>query len=139
MIINFVIDGEPVGKGRPKFTTRGRYPVAYTPEKTRVYENHVRNCYEDYNGVMLSGALRVEITGYFPIPKSASKKQKALMLSNQIRHTKKIDADNMAKIVMDALNGVAYEDDKQVCELYVKKMYSDVPRVEVILTELESS
>ena len=39
--------------------------------------------------------------------------------------TKKPDADNIGKVVLDALNGIAYEDDKQVIELRVSKQYSE--------------
>ena len=37
----FTIYGEPVPKGRPRFSTRGKFPVAYTPEKTKIYESDV--------------------------------------------------------------------------------------------------
>lgn len=39
--MNFVVPGEPVGKGRPKFARRGNFVTAYTPEKTASYENLV--------------------------------------------------------------------------------------------------
>ena len=58
------------------------------------------------------------------------------MLAGEVRYTKKIDADNLAKSILDALNGLAYDDDAQVCMLVVKKLYAEVERVEVILKEL---
>lgn len=84
---------------------------------------------------------------YFEVPKSYSKKRKALCLSNQELPTKKPDADNIGKIIMDGMNpkmkrnkvvhkmmqlvrGI-YHDDKQVTSLLVKKRYSEYPRVEV--------
>jgi Holliday junction resolvase RusA-like endonuclease len=63
-------------------------------------------------------------------------KRKKMMLEGQIRHTKKCDADNLAKAVLDALNGIAYYDDSQVCELSVSKLYSDNPRVIVSISEI---
>ena len=50
--------------------------------------------------------------------------------------TKKPDCDNIAKIVLDALNGIAYHDDAQVAELTVIKTYSRAPRVLVEITEV---
>lgn len=133
MIEYFEIMGEPVGKGRPKFSSRGGFARAYTPKKTIDYEKKVK---ESYTGEKFEGALRVEITAFFPVPKSTSKKNRAKMLSDEIKCTKKPDIDNIAKIILDALNGVAYEDDKQVISLEVNKMYGEVPKVAVSLQEL---
>ena len=48
---------------------------------------------------------------------------------------KKPDADNIAKIICDALNNVAYHDDTQVIELIVVKKYAREPKVKVALAE----
>ena len=58
------------------------------------------------------------------------------MLAGEIKYTKKVDCDNLAKIVLDSLNGIAYKDDAQIFELSVKKLYADEPRVVVTLTEV---
>lgn len=58
------------------------------------------------------------------------------MLNGEISYIKKIDSDNLAKSILDALNGVAYDDDSQVCLLIVQKLYAEVARVEVILEEI---
>lgn len=49
---------------------------------------------------------------------------------------KKPDVDNLAKIVLDSLNKIAY-DDAQVCRLLVEKRYGETPQVLVRLSELE--
>ena len=59
------------------------------------------------------------------------------MIAGKILHTKKIDCDNLAKTVLDALNGIAYDDDKQICRLYVEKRYGKSPCVKVRLIEVE--
>ena len=91
--------------------------------------------------------LDVKIMAYFEVPKSLSKKRKALCLANQELPTKKPDADNVGKIIMDGMNpkmkrdkrlhkmvevlrGV-YHDDKQVTTLLVKKRYAERARVDV--------
>lgn len=83
----------------------------------------------------MEGAVRAEITAYYGIPKSASKRTRADMLSRYIRPAKKPDLDNVAKIVLDSLNGLAYKDDAAVVELVAEKYYSETPRVEVRLEE----
>ena len=55
------------------------------------------------------------------------------MLAGKVLHTKKIDCDNLCKTILDALNGIAYDDDKQVCRLYVEKPYGAFPIVKVKL------
>ncbi len=135
-----VVPGEPVGKGRPKFSTRGGYARAYTPKKTEAYEAEIRAAYyaqckgEFYEK---GECLDVRIRAYFQIPKSAKKADKELMREGKIRPAKKPDIDNIMKICCDALNGVAFYDDCQVVSGGIRKMYSDDPRVEIEIKEAE--
>ena len=59
------------------------------------------------------------------------------MLKGELLPAKKPDIDNIAKVVLDALNSVAYRDDTQVVELQLRKQYSEKPRVEICMEELE--
>lgn len=145
MRVNLTIEGPPIGKARPRVTRT----VTYTPAKTARYEDLVRyTAINSFKGIFdKDEPLDVKIVAYFEVPKSLSKKRKALCLANQELPTKKPDADNIGKIVMDGMNpkmkrnkvlhkmmqvvkGV-YHDDKQVTTLLVKKRYSKYPRVEV--------
>lgn len=58
------------------------------------------------------------------------------METGDIRPVVKRDCDNIAKIVLDALNHIAYHDDAQVVELVVCKWYGEQPRVDVLIKEL---
>lgn len=51
-------------------------------------------------------------------------------------HTKKIDCDNLAKIILDSLNKIAYDDDSGISKLVVDKIYGEMPRVEITLEEI---
>ncbi len=136
-IVSFVVPGPPKGKARPKVTVRGNYAHAYTPKETINYENYVKIMYlEQCKNIKLQGAIRAAIIAYFPIPKSTSKKNRALMRDGAIMYTKKVDCDNLAKVVLDSLNGIAYDDDAQVSQLSVDKVYGEDPRVTVVLSEL---
>ena len=55
------------------------------------------------------------------------------MLNNEINVTKKPDCDNIAKIILDSLNKIAYHDDSQVVDLHVNKRYAEMPYVYVEL------
>jgi Holliday junction resolvase RusA-like endonuclease len=134
MIVNFTIPGEPKAKARPRVTKKG---IAYTPKETTEYENWVRQCYVTGNqGKILKGQIKVIINAYFSIPKSTSQKKQKEMKNFLLRPTKKPDTDNIAKIVLDSLNKIAFDDDKQVIDLRVLKFYSENPRVEVTLDEI---
>lgn len=132
MTFKLTIPGEPKGKGRPRFTRQGH---TFTPQATANYENLVKvlfvQAYPDTQPIPQGTPCTARLTAYFAIPQSAGKKKSADMESGGIRPTKKPDTDNIAKIVLDALNGLAYHDDSQVVDLTVIKTYSRDPRVEV--------
>ncbi|WP_279284564.1 RusA family crossover junction endodeoxyribonuclease [Clostridium sporogenes] len=52
-----------------------------------------------------------------------------------VRPTIKPDVDNIAKVILDSLNGLAYKDDKQIIFCSISKWYGENPKVEVILEE----
>lgn len=125
------VPGEPVAKGRPRVGKFG----TYTPKKTLNYETYVKELWvTSYGQTMLEGELKAEITAYFSIPKSTSKKKKVEMSEGRINPIKRPDADNIAKTVLDALNGIAYYDDSQIVEVTVKKRYAENPRMELAIS-----
>lgn len=138
--VSFKIIGKPIGKGRPKFSRRGNFIRTYTPEQTVNYENLVKLSWmqkmaESGEEGKLEGKIHAYIHAYFKIPASVSKKKRAQMLYSGYDH--KPDADNIAKSILDALNGIAYDDDAQVVSLTVEKTYGDEECVIVNLEEIE--
>lgn len=136
----FEVAGKPQPKQRPRFSPKtGR---VYTPEETHKYERTVRFSYRvRYNGMVSEhGPIWATVKCYFPIPESVPKLQKELMMSGRIRPTNRRtgDVDNLAKSVLDALNGVAYTDDSQIVSLTAEKWYvtqpDGEPLVDVILS-----
>lgn len=138
MEVKFTVPGKPEGKGRPKFARRGNYVQTYTPDKTVVYENWVRECWVRTGARKLEGEIEAEIVCYFPIPKSVSKKRRAQMEAGDVGYTGKPDTDNVAKSCLDSISGLAYDDDKQITRLVVVKRYAAEPRVEITLNERET-
>lgn len=135
--VKFTVQGKPFGKQRPRFVRRGKFTSTYTPKETVEYEEKVKKSYLDQVGdIKLRGAIDAKMVGTFPIPQSISKKQKNEILAGNVKYTKKIDCDNMAKSILDALNEIAYDDDSQVYKLLAAKKYGVEPKVEVILREV---
>ena len=126
MYIGFVIPGPPQGKARPRVVRmKNGASVSYTPDKTVAYEELVRQVYRSQNSFVFENdvPIQVSISALFPIPKSASRKKREDMLSGRILPTKKPDCDNIAKIICDALNGIAYHDDSQIVRCVVDKRF----------------
>lgn len=118
------------GKARPRVT---RYRT-FTPKETKAYESLVRGIYLSEIGKKFNGRVAVFVDVYRALPKSRPKKVESEP------DTIKPDCDNIGKIVLDALNGVAYNDDGQVtCLLVVKHDRTRTDeRIEVSIGEYSS-
>lgn len=118
LVAEFTVPGEPVSKSRARFTKRGSKTVAYTPERTKEGEERVAWSYRSRckTGVPTDPeiAYRVEARFY-----------------NGTRQRR--DVDNMVKLVLDGLNGVAWVDDDQVLQIEATKSWvpKDEARTEV--------
>lgn len=133
--IRLEINENITGKARPRMNTKtGK---TYTPTKTKNYEYLVRQLfvYKYPNFQLFEDRIKLTITAYFEVPKSASKLKEAEMLAGIISPTKKPDIDNITKIILDALNKFAYKDDAQITEIKVIKKYARTPTVLVEIEE----
>ncbi|MCC0671569.1 RusA family crossover junction endodeoxyribonuclease [Clostridioides sp. ES-S-0145-01] len=134
MKVNFTVDGEPVGKERPRMNSITKR--TYTPNKTKNYEELIKWLYQSKVKHYFKGYIKMTLRCYYSIAKSNSKKVKEQKRNNVLRPSKKPDIDNVVKIVADALNEIAYKDDTQIVEVVASKYYSDKPRVEVVLEDI---
>ena len=114
-----------IGKIRCKARPRVCRGHAFTPKDTVEYEKLVRTCYKEQDGRYLEGSIKALIVAYYKIPKSYSKKRVQAIRDGLEKPIKKPDADNIAKIILDSLNGIAYKDDSQIIELSVIKRYTE--------------
>ena len=126
--MKIIIPGEPRGKQRPRFNRKTG--TTYTPTETAQYEEMVRLIAKAaYHCKPIEGPVQVMVTGMYKIPESTTKERRRKMQLGLVFPEVKPDIDNVAKIILDALNGIVYKDDKQVVELAVKKFYDTSPRV----------
>jgi Holliday junction resolvase RusA-like endonuclease len=138
-MIQFTIPGQPVAKGRPKFSNAGGFVKAYTPAKTRAYEAVVAACaMQAMAGRPPSDrAIEVLLELRMEIPVSWSKAKRLAASEGKVRATKKPDADNVLKGVKDACNGIVWVDDSQVVVITVRKLYHAEPCVVIGVREVE--
>jgi Holliday junction resolvase RusA-like endonuclease len=141
-VVKFKVPGTPVGKGRPRVSTRGgKFARMYTPEKTASYENLVALAAQEamVGRNLIDGPVDVELVILLPVPASWPKKKQAAALQGQVYPTKKPDIDNVEKAIFDAINGVVWHDDVQVCDVSKRKRYAEVPGVHVVVKPIEGA
>lgn len=136
--VEFIIHGEIKTKARPRARVVNNYAIIYTPKDTVNYENLIKFEYlNQANGEYFSNkALNVQIDVYFKAPKHYLNLKK-YVFSNFIVCSNQKDLDNIAKTILDALNKIAYDDDRQVCKLNISKYYSfdEKEYIKVIIKE----
>ena len=140
-MITFIVEGKPQGKARARTFYDGRADKmrSVTPAQTKSYEDLIRWSYKAAGGkYMGEKVVSVDIQAYYPIPKSFSKaKRQEAAGSSYLRPTTKPDCDNIIKVVLDALNGVAYYDDKQVVCVSCNKYYGESGYLCITVEELK--
>ncbi len=120
---------KPKAAPRPRVTTNGTYnPKEYTRYKRGVATVARAKCKRPFEGPV---AMRIEF--FFKVPKSWPKKRKA----EAKWHTNKPDIDNLQKAIKDALNGIAYRDDSQVCQVMARKQYAQSDGMMIEIEEIE--
>ena len=135
MIMKLVIEHAPVAKTRPRMAVfRGKATV-YDIQSTLMRK--IKMLFKKQ--MTAKGYLKLEegpiffkMTAHMPIPKTSAKKTLEM---EGMPHTKRKDIDNIFKFYSDILNGVAYNDDAQICSILCEKFYSSTPRVEIIIEE----
>jgi Holliday junction resolvase RusA-like endonuclease len=128
MRVRIDLAGPPRGKGRGRAVATPQGARVYTDAKTRGYESALRYAAQKaMNGrAPIEGPVRLTMTVFFGIPESWPKRKRAQALAGTLWPTVKPDADNSLKLT-DALNAIAFRDDKQVVIASVFKCYSERP------------
>jgi Holliday junction resolvase RusA-like endonuclease len=137
MQIHFQVEGDPKGKGRPRFSRVGNFTKVYTDKQTLTYEAMIATFAKQAMGGTepLKTPVSVFLYVRLPIPQSYPKKRKEACLNGSELPCKKPDIDNIAKTYLDAMNGVIFVDDTQVIDLHVKKVYAAEAGVDVMVME----
>ena len=135
--VAFTVPGRPKGKARHRTTRSGR---TYTPAKTAAAEREIAQLFRiaARSLPLMTGAVSLSVEAVFRVPKSWSAKGRANALAGDVPFDGKPDADNILKLVMDALNGVAWVDDCQVHPGPPVRRYGEPERVEVIVEATET-
>jgi len=129
------IHGEPVAKARGRIMKLGRHMGIQTPEKTRRYEDIVRQTAIREWGDRPPIDAGCHLTAHFyrAVPASWSGKKTRAALEGALNPITKPDLDNYVKSIKDGLNGVVYIDDALIVAINCSKRFAAAPRVELVI------
>lgn len=118
-MISFDVAGNPVGQGNHRIARGGPFPRLYDSAKgLDAWRALVSWTAKEFAPVTpIEGPIRLEVTFWLPLPKSAPKRKR-------IYPIRKPDIDKLIRAVADALTGVLYRDDSQIVEALVLKRYA---------------
>ena len=127
LVARFVVNMTPVPQSRPRFAKGG----VYEDRKVTDYKTAIRMTARMamLRDAPVEDAVALKLGFFFAPPKSTPKKKLDDFLGAW--YTGRKDVDNLAKAVMDAMNEIVYDDDKQVVSLQCEKRYGIPARVEV--------
>ena len=132
LVINII----PVAWQRPRVSKQGGF---YTAGKVSEYKRAIQLAWNDKYGdaPVMDGPIRMTVMFVLPRPKAMMWKTKP---TPSIFHTKRPDLDNLEKGVMDALQGLAFRDDSQICSKVATKYIAgkdDQPMIQIWMQEVE--
>jgi Holliday junction resolvase RusA-like endonuclease len=135
--VSFTLPGEPKGKGRPRaiaaLDANGEpYVRLITPADTRAEEDRVRAAFRrahpDHK--RFTGPVLLRFTAIFETPRSFNKALREAAARGTLYAIKKPDKDNIEKLIVDALNKIAFADDQQVMGGGIKR-YGSPARIDI--------
>lgn len=131
MIHEFRVYGKVQGQGRPRIHPSGR--SLYKPPKDREYERKIKEAYINSGGEHFGKVpLAMVVISHRALPKSRPKR---VQMESDIL---KPDASNILKAVEDALNGLAYDDDRQIVlatPLKMPRTRLEVDYLDILITD----
>lgn len=136
-MITIELYGDPVPLSRPRFSKRGKFVKCYDSQKD-IKEKFRWQIRSQFRDSPLTIPLCIDLVFFLPIPESTSKVKRKAMLHGTLLHMAKPDIDNLIKFILDCMNELAFEDDKQVIEIRAKKIYSEKPGTLVRMIPLTS-
>jgi crossover junction endodeoxyribonuclease RusA len=128
-MISFRVEHEPIAQPRQRYRVvrngNQAFVHNYTPARSpvNVFKAMCRvAAAESYSGKPLDGPVGIEMDLVFPRPRAMCWKTRTMP---RVWHTAKPDAENVAKAILDALTGICWHDDQQVCQLLIYKQVAD--------------
>ena len=137
-VIRLEVLGNPEAQMRHRTVKMGNFTRAYDPSAD-IKKDFLMTVQDKAPKEPFSGPIMITAVFYFGRPKNhyrTGKNSSLLRDDCPEWHTSRKDIDNLCKLIMDALNGIFWKDDAQICWIEAQKKYSERPRTELIITTL---
>lgn len=135
MTQEFFIQAIPQGQGRPRFARMGKFVKTYDPKQSRDHKADIRYQVMYATHTVMDGPLTMILEFFMPRPKSHYN-SKGLKTNAPVWHISRPDIDNLIKICLDALKGVLWKDDTQVCNILAQKKYAEFTGIKITVKEI---
>ncbi len=138
--VTFKVPGKPIPQPRPRVTVRGGHGHGYVPidHPIHAYRAAVLSAYNRTTQLRTySVPMRVAIVAMMPRPSIMTWKRRPMP---SFWHVNRPDSENIAKGILDALTGHAWDDDSCVCDLSILKRTcagGELPYTQITITVLE--
>lgn len=131
----------PVQQKRPRVTTICGRPRVYDKKEVKEFKKELADLaktYMEMNSIekFEEKPLKVVVEFGRPVQKSISAKERERRLSGEVLPTVKPDLDNYIKSALDALNGVAWDDDRFIVNIHAKKVYAENGYIKIKVVEV---
>lgn len=123
----YILPGDPTPLARPRFGNK----TVWDAQKGQKLVNGIGLREQHENVPLFEGALHLDITFYFPVPKVNRKHHKVGAF-----HIFKPDLSNLIKYVEDVAVDILYKDDAIIAKITAQKLYAEHPRTEFTITNL---
>lgn len=127
--MRLTLQEKPLAKARHRLS---KYGYAYDPQSPKKESDRwAFKAQMVENGIcrLSKEPLRANLT--FGVPTRSKRSRSHL---NGLQCVSTPDIDNYIKYYFDVLNGIAYEDDSHITQLWAEKIYADIPSVEINIT-----
>lgn len=125
--MKYILHGEPAPLHRPRFY-RGRVVDVQKNDKQL---DGIQIKKQHGSKPLFLGPISVNITFFMQMPKSIAEKGRDAR-RNKL-HVQRPDTDNLIKYILDVCNGILYEDDSLISQIFAKKIWADEGKTEFTL------
>lgn len=136
--LRFTVPGPPAGQARPRIGTQGGRLLAFDPPSNIENRENIRAALfsamkkQCFSTLPASMPVEVRVLSRRPIPPSRPLWYRRAARIGAVVPTTKPDGDNVVKALLDAMNGVAFADDRQVFRLSYEAAFEEgIPGTDV--------
>jgi crossover junction endodeoxyribonuclease RusA len=140
MTRTFFVSGVPVAKGSGRAFYNPKIKRAFVVQdnaaRQKPFASMISYTAQEQGITPIDGPVFVGMLFQFPRPKSHYRgKAKTIRDDAPVYHVSTPDVDKCARLVLDALTGIAWHDDKQAQIIEARKVYSVDPGVWITISD----